>query len=126
MLTILNRRFPTEISLLIMQNIVLQKVRNTVIPQMYISNHRMQKFINMYKLDEDMLYDMKLNFAEIKEIYSIINNIQSRFIDFDYYKHNDFDDKIIKKFNYTINSVNEKCKDQVVYPLIKKMIIIYF
>ena len=122
MLTILNRRFPTEISLLIMQNVVLQKVRNTVIPQMYITNHRMQKFINMYKLDEDMLYDMKFNFAEIKEIYSIINNIQSRFIDFGYYKHSDFDDKIIKKFNYTINSVNEKCKDQVVYPLIKKMI----
>lgn len=122
MLTILNRRFPTEISLLIMKNVVLQKVRNTVIPQMYITNHRMQKFINMYKLHEDMLYDLKFNFAEIKEIYSIINNIQSRFIDFGYYKHNDFDDKIIKKFNYTINSVNKKCKDQVVYPLIKKMI----
>lgn len=122
MLTILNRRFPAEISLLIMKNVVLQKVRNTVIPQMYITNHRMQKFINMYKLDEDMLYDMKFNFAEIKEIYSILNNIQSRFIDFGYYKHSDFDDKIIKKFNYTINSVNEKCKDQVVYPLIKKMI----
>lgn len=122
MLTILNQRFPAEISLLIMQNVVLQKVRNTVIPQMYITNHRMQKFINMYKLDEDMLYDIKFNFAEIKEIYSIINNIQSRFIDFGYYKHSDFDDKIIKKFNYTINSVNEKCKDQVVYPLIKKMI----
>ena len=122
MLTILNQRFPAEISLLIMQNVVLQKVRNTVIPQMYITNHRMQKFINMYKLHEDMLYDLKFNFAEIKEIYSIINNIQSRFIDFGYYKHSDFDDKIIKKFNYTINSVNEKCKDQVVYPLIKKMI----
>lgn len=122
MLTILNRRFPAEISLLIMQNVVLQKVRNTVIPQMYITNHRMQKFISMYKLDEDMLYDMKFNFAEIKEIYSILNNIQSRFIDFGYYKHSDFDDKIIKKFNYTINSVNEKCKDQVIYQLIKKMI----
>ena len=122
MLTILNRRFPTEICLLIMKNVVLQKVRNTVIPQMYITNHRMQKFINMYKLDEDMLYDMKFNFAEIKEIYTILNNIQTRFIDFGYYKHGDFDDKIIKKFNYTINSVNEKCKDQVVYPLIKKML----
>lgn len=122
MLTILNRRFPTEISLLIMQNVVLQKVRNTVIPKMYITNHRMQKFINMYKLDEDMLYDMKFNFAEIKEIYTILNNIQTRFIDLGYYKYDDTSIKIIKEFNYTIKNINEKCKDQVVYPFIKKMI----
>lgn len=122
MLTILNRRFPTEISLLIMQNVVLQNVRNRVIPQMYITNHRMQKFINMYKLDEDMLYDLKFNFTEIKEIYTILNNIQKRFIDFDYYKYDDTSIKIINEFNYTIKNINEKCKDQVVYPLIKKMI----
>ena len=118
MLTILNRRFPHEISLLIMQNVV----KNAVISKMYITYYRMLKFINMYKLDEDMLYDLKFNFAEIKEIYTILNNIQTQFIDIGYYKHNELDEKTIKDFNNTISSINEKCKHQSVYPLIKKMI----
>lgn len=122
MLTILNRLFPPEISLIIMQNVVSDKVKNVIVPKMYITYYRMLKFINMYKLDEDMLYDLKFNFAEIKEIYTILNNIQTRFIDFDYYNHDDTSIEIIKDFNYTINTINEQCKDQVVYPLIKKMI----
>ena len=92
MLTILNRRFPHEISLLIMQNVV----KNVVISKMYITYYRMLKFINMYNLEEDMLYDLKFNFAEIKEIYTILNNIQTRFIDLGYYKHNELDEKTIK------------------------------
>ena len=119
MLTILNRRFPREISLLIMQNVV----KNAAISKMYITYYRMLKFINMYNLEEDMLYDLKFNFAEIKEIYTILNNIQTRFIDLGYYKHNELDEKIIKHFNHTISSINEKCKHQSVYPLIKKMVI---
>ena len=122
MLTILNRRFPPEISLLIMQNVVSDKVRNLIVPKMYITYYRMLKFINMYKLDEDMLYDLKFNFAEIKEIYTILNNIQTRFIDLGYYKHDELDIKSINKFNYTITSINEKCKHQSVYPLIKNML----
>lgn len=122
MLTILNRLFPPEISLLIMQNVVNQKVRNVVIPKMYITYYRMLKFINMYKLDEDMLYDLKFNFTELKEIYTILNNIQVRFIDFEYYKYDAETIAIIKKFNYTISTINEQCKDMITYPLIKKMI----
>ena len=123
MLTILNRLFPPDISLLIMQNVVNDKVRNVVSPKIYITYFRMLKFINMYKLDEDMLYDLKFNFTEIKEIYTILNNIQTRFIDFNYYEYDDTSIKIIKDFNYTINKINEQCKDLVVYLLIKNMVI---
>ena len=41
----------------------------------------------MYKLDEEMLYDLKFYFTELKEIYRTLNNIQVRFIDFEYYKY---------------------------------------